>query len=375
MSETEAAFPYERQEDLHTNRTCGAACLSMVYRSFGDDVAQAQIAPAISKVNRFGSIASTTHLMAEDAVRRGFSAVAIQARHPLQALRLCRDAGIRAILNHRLTRDVATGHYTVLVDIDETNVIVHDPFFGPSRRVPHAELLELWQPRLPNSEIAGNVLIGIAAQPPAVYVCEVCRTAIPSGVECPKCHKAVGLDPAALLGCLTSACAARMWNYICCPSCDFTWTFSVQAPGVTSSGFSPDPQAAAPAENDPWNLNRVFGELDKFCSHVLSLPAAAAHPDIKKQIDFILASKEQLKLAQAEELVHRKTRDEQLARLQEETAQREAAHRQKLEELETPAPPLDGNALSRALLKSLGLPDWREDETAKLRRLDLESQS
>jgi hypothetical protein len=54
---------------------CGAASLSMVYRSFGKDVAQAQIWPAIGKQNRFGSFAATTHLMAQDALRRGFAAV------------------------------------------------------------------------------------------------------------------------------------------------------------------------------------------------------------------------------------------------------------------------------------------------------------
>jgi hypothetical protein len=292
-------------------------------------------------------------------VQRGFDVVTIQARHPLQALRLCRDSGIRAILNHRLTHDAATGHYTVLVDIDDHDVILHDPFFGPSCHLSHAELLELWQPRLPNSEIVGNVLIGIAVRSAAVPACQVCGTPMPSSVECPQCAKAIGLTPGALLGCTTGDCAARMWNYICCPSCDFMWTFSVQPPRATSSGLSPDAQAASAAADDPWNLSRVFSELDKFCSHVLSLPAAAAHPDIKQQIAFILASKERLKLAQAEELVHRKTREEQLANLQRETAQREEAHRERLEELETPSPPLDGDALSRALLRSLGLPDWR----------------
>lgn len=359
MSAAEA-IPYERQTDQHTNRTCGAACLSMVYRSFGQDIAQAEISPAITKPNRFGSVASTTHLIVQDALRRGLGAVGIQARHPLQVLRLCRDSGIRAILNHRLTHDAATGHYTVLVDIDDTEVILHDPYFGPSRHLRHADLLELWQPRLPNSEIVGNFLIGIAAEPPALAACQVCRTPMPSSVGCPKCAKPVVLQPGALLGCLTSACSARMWNYICCPSCDFTWTFGVQAPApaATFSGPSPDVQAASASEEDPWNLARLFGELDRFQSHILSLPAAS-HPDIKQQLDFIMASKDRLKLAQTEELAHRKTHGEQLAKLQEETAQREEAHRKKMEELETPSPPLDGDELARALLKRLGLPDWR----------------
>lgn len=151
------AIPYEKQYDLKSSRTCGAACLSMVYRSFGKAIAQDEIWPAIAKPNRFGSLSSTTHLMAADAVSRGIAAIVIQARHPLQALRLCRDSGVRAILNHRLRNHVAIGHYSVLVDIDETHVILHDPLYGPLRRASHAELLSLWQPRFPTCEIAGNV--------------------------------------------------------------------------------------------------------------------------------------------------------------------------------------------------------------------------
>src|SRR5580692_8645390 len=119
MAALSVAIPFETQENLQTNRGCGAACLSMVYKSFGKDVPQSEIWPLIAKQNRFGSIASTTHLMALHAIGQGLNAVVIQARHPIQVLRLCREAGIRAILNHRPRPDVATGHYTVLVDIDD----------------------------------------------------------------------------------------------------------------------------------------------------------------------------------------------------------------------------------------------------------------
>jgi len=156
MSGAAAAIPYERQSDAQTNRDCGAACLSMVYRSLGQAVAQAEIWPAIAKENRFGSISSTTHLMAKDALSRGFAALAFQARHPLLSLQQCRDLGIRAILNHRLNPQRPTGHYTVLVDIDDKDVVLHDPFYGPSRQLSHAELLDLWQPNFPGSEIVAT---------------------------------------------------------------------------------------------------------------------------------------------------------------------------------------------------------------------------
>src|SRR5580704_11389186 len=113
MSETAVAIPYEKQFDMQASRTCAAACLSMVYRSFGQEIPQRLIWPLIAKKNLYGRIASTTHLMVADAINRRFAAVAIQVRDPLRALRHCRDSGIQVILNHRLKPDSPAGHYTV----------------------------------------------------------------------------------------------------------------------------------------------------------------------------------------------------------------------------------------------------------------------
>jgi hypothetical protein len=362
------SIPYEKQSDPQSNRTCGAACLSMVYRSLGKEVPQAEIWPAIAKSNKLGSLSSTTHLMAQDALNRGFSAVAIQARHPLQVLRLCRESNIRGILNHRLQPDSPAGHYTVLVDIDDKNVLLHDPFFGPSRRLSYAELLDLWQPRFPNSEIVGHVFLGIAAEVPAAPACQFCHTDRPVAVECPRCKKPVGLQPSMVLGCMNDSCIARMWNYLCCPACDYTWNFGMQTPeggktaadmlrGKGAAGSSSALAAAAAgaaASVGPADFDRLFGELDKFCNLVLSFPEGAKDPGIRQQLDFIQASKEKIKLARVETLAHRQMVRDQLMKLQEESVQKEQAHRQRLEELNAPAPPLDGDALGRALLKNLG---------------------
>jgi hypothetical protein len=348
------AIPYQRQSEPEIGRRCGAVCLSMVYRSFGREVPQAEIWPAIAKENRFGSLASTTHLMAKDALSRGFAAVAILARHPLQALRLCRESGLRAILNHRLSSETRAGHYTVLVDIDETTVTLHDPFFGPARRLSHTELLELWQPRLPHSEIVGNVLIGIGEQPSPASSCPLCQSTMPSAVECARCQKPVPLRPNTLLGCMNTACISRMWDYVCCPSCDYTWTFNLQAgPGVFSP-VSADTQRPSGPDQTPWT-KPLFSELDKFCQHILSLPGAANHPEVKQHLERIAANKEKIVLAQSESLAYAKMAQEQSKKMQEASQQKKEKHRQKMEELNTPLPPLDGNDLGRALLKTLGL--------------------
>ena len=301
MSSSESVtIPYERQEDPQTNRLCGAAALSMAYRSFGKTVTQADIWPRIARHNRSGSIASTTYLMAQDALERGFSALAIQVKHPLQALQLCRENGVRAILNHRLKADSPAGHYSVLVDIDAESVVLHDPWFGPSRRLPHAELLELWLPRYANTEISGNVLIGIAAQPPDAPPCHLCGAVAPPAVSCPSCGKPVTLRPASILGCTAASCPARMWNSICCPFCNQTWTLDSEAGSMNPTS---GPRKGAEGVLD---LSNLFAELDRFSSHVLSFPAAANNSDIVQQLDFIKASKDRLRLAQTEDLARRR---------------------------------------------------------------------
>lgn len=346
-------IPYERQSDPEAGRTCGAACLSMVYRSFGKDVPQTEIWPAISKPNQFGSLASTTHLMTQDVLNRGLSAVAIQARHPLQALRLCHEGKIRAILNHRLQPDVGTGHYTVMVDLDDNSVVLHDPYFGPSQRVSAAELNALWQPRFPNAEIVGNVLIAIASDPPPPPACQFCHTVIPLSAVCPRCRKPINLRPAAVLGCINPRCIARMWNYICCPACDFMLDASAQPADGTGDAASAD---AAPrdAAVEPATLNRMFAEIDKFCSQIQSMPGAGKHVELQQQLEALKGTRTAVMQALATAAVHVQTHKDQLAAFLQAANARGEEQRKKMSEVNAPATPLDGNALGRALLKDLG---------------------
>jgi hypothetical protein len=359
MSAPPGTIPYEKQADPQTGRMCGAACLCMVYRSFGKEVPQAEIWPAIAKQNQAGSLASTTHLMAKDALSHDLAAVAIQARHPLQALRLCHEGGIRAILNHRLQAASATGHYTVLVDLDSNSVVLHDPTFGPSKRFSQAELLALWQPNFSNSEIVGNVLIAIAADPPPAPACQFCHTLTPPSIDCPRCKTPISLRPAAVLGCMNPNCIARMWSYICCPSCDFmvdsnSPPVQAVAPGSRAGAGAPPDGAAAANTPEPESLNKMFEEMDKFCNQIQSLPGAANHADLQQQLQILTGSKAALKLALAESAVYIQVHKNQLAAFVQATEQRAEAHRKKTEEINRPVPPLDGNALGRALLKNLG---------------------
>ena len=397
------AIPYERQSSEPSTRTCGAACLSMIYRALGKEVPQSLIWPRIAQQNLYGRIASTTCLMAGDAISRGFAAVAVQARDPLRMLRLCRDSSIFAILNHRLKPESGAGHYSVFLDIDDTHVTLHDPLFGPSRRLSHSELLDLWLPSVPKSEIVGNFLIGIVAKAADLPACEICHTRLSASIRCPRCKNTVALRPAALLACLNDSCSARMWNYVCCPSCDLTWSFTSSAqpssapppvaltpgaeatppatpavasspiglpsvsavgsaaatasPTLASSPSLPLPPAAppdTPSLSSALDLPELFAALDKFSAFVLNIPAAANHPEIKKQLDLLAGTKGQLTQAVAEEEALHKARFAQMAAVEQQVQAAREAHQKKLEELKKPLAPLDGDALARALLKNLG---------------------
>jgi hypothetical protein len=353
MSAPSIAIPYEKQSEQLTGRSCGAACLSMAYRSLGKEVTQAEIWPAISKANRSGLISSTTHLMALDARNRGLSAVAIQARHPLQVLRICRAVGIRAVINHRVRRDSGSGHYSVLVDIDSKEVVLHDPLFGAARRLSHAELVELWLSHSPNSEVTGGVLIAIGGSAtPATPSCEFCHTPMPPSVDCPRCGQPTGMQPPEVLGCIKDGCIARMWNWLCCPACDYV--FTLDAGAATGTRVEAAPLPAPEAGSAPGvDIAKLFEAMDKFTAHMLSIPAAAANPDVKKQIEIITGSKETFRAAYAEHVARRTAVLGQLAALTEKAKQQEEAKLKKTEEPKAPSRPLDGNVLGRALLKNL----------------------
>lgn len=350
MSTSPQPIPFEAQPDPQARRDCGAACLRMVYGSFGKDIPQEEIWQAIASPNRAGTVSSTTYRMTKDALARGFHAVAFQARHPLQALRLARDCGARVILNQRPTAASSGGHYSVLVDIGEQEIVLHDPFYGPSRRLPLAEFLELWRPAQVNSEIAGFVLIAIAAEVPPPAPCWLCHTPAPNAAVCPQCRQAVALEPSAALGCINPACVARMWNYICCPFCDHGFTFGPESAAAESVAAAPA-AAVQPAAPD---FTRMFEHIDKFTSHVLTIPGAAEHPRIRKQLELLAESKEKLKTASAEVMGHRQAFRVQLAQAVEAQRLAQEAHQKKVAEMNTPSAPLDGDALGRALMKTLG---------------------
>lgn len=377
-------IPYEKQSDGESNRMCGAAALRMVYRSLGGaraerfvqehaerrtgeerrvrkaeppggrerrehprrivEVAQSDIWKRIARPNRGGSPACATNLMVRDALARGFAAVAVQALNPLQMLLACQANGIRAILNHRFRLDGPAGHFTVFLGMDAEGVVVHDPHAGPSRRVRYGELLELWQPRFPGSEIIGNVLIGIADHPPRLEKCTACSVPIPDNASCPQCRGPVLLSPSAFLGCVGGNCVHRSWLRVCCPSCDYTFPFTGK----------PEDDVPTPGQT-PVELGPLFAQLDRFRAHILSNPELAGRADVQQQLSLLEEHKVKLRLAEQEEIGLAKQEEADLQeRLAAADREKEKARNAREQAASAAAPP-DGDALVAGLMKKLGL--------------------
>lgn len=366
MSEKTAApaaipIPFQKQLDLEGSRTCGAACLSMVYEALGKKVPQDEIWPKIAKSNNLGRLASTTYLMAQDACLRGFAALAIQAKYPLHSLRALQEQGVLVIINHRLRKDDPAGHYSVVAKIDSEKVVLHDPLLGPDQVYVPAELFDLWQPAMGANEIVGGMLIGIAADPPIAQDCRFCHTPFPLGVRCPRCGKPVPLRPQSVLGCLNDQCIARAWNAICCPSCDHMWGFSANPPGEKKE--TPDFQATqsfslkdlnlGPADPDPLHLGPVTAGMDRIFQFINAMPTVAAHPLVKQQLELIAAQRLDLQKAAQDEIARRNAAREERKRAEAEKKAKEKAAGGPA----APADPkarLDAEELGRALLENLG---------------------
>ncbi len=226
----------------------------MVYASLGLSARQEQIWEEIGLEEGGPPRATRSFLLARHALGRGLDAVVLQSMRPWDGLHACWTAGARVILNHRLRTDSPLGHFSVLAGIDAESALVHDPQFGPYRRLCRHDLLRLWLPTAGSSEIVGHVLVAIAPRtdkslsqnrtrrrgqahfapktpqnepvPGGFGIgsqagrCPVCGTPIAWEVTCDRCGKLVPLRPVAALACGQSSCCARLWKYVFCPVCD-----------------------------------------------------------------------------------------------------------------------------------------------------------
>ena len=95
--------------------------------------------------------------------------------------------------------------------------------------------------------------------------------------------------------------------------------------------------------------------MDKFCATIVALPLAAKNPLVMKQIELMKGSKQKLTEAADKQMAMLQEHHDKRIALMQKGKQAQEAKRQKLQELNKPLPPLDGNTLGMALLKNMGL--------------------
>jgi len=122
-----------------TEALCGGAAAAMVFRFWGDRHADVQQFASLVDAHA-GGIADTALI---DAIRaRGWSAQRLEGS--LATIREQIEAGHPLIL---LIEDRPSRyHYVVAVGSDDQHVFIHDPTWGPARRLSVAELMRRWKP-------------------------------------------------------------------------------------------------------------------------------------------------------------------------------------------------------------------------------------
>jgi len=122
-----------------TEALCGGAAVAMVLRYWGDRHADVQqFAPLVDR--RAGGISTATLI---EAVHQHHSRTLV-LDGTVESLRdqLTRQRPVILLIQDRPGRL----HYIVAVGVSEGELIFHDPTWGPSRRMPVAQLLRVWEP-------------------------------------------------------------------------------------------------------------------------------------------------------------------------------------------------------------------------------------
>ncbi len=214
-------IPFEPQHTLGGSRTCGAAALTMVYRSLGLPCEQLAVWQRVAEEVRCGVKATRTHRLALDACGQGLSAVTLQAKRPAKLLAQLLGSHTRVILNHRLDLGSNLGHFSVLLGFDGHLITLHDPHHGPGRVLPWAEFADLWNPSEEPSEIVGRVLVAVGRRPASTRICQTCGKPLPDLWTCRRCGGRISTGPPGALGCSAPGCGDSLWARLYCPHCDW----------------------------------------------------------------------------------------------------------------------------------------------------------
>lgn len=224
-------IPYAEKDRSAPKATYGAACLSMVYRSYGKKIPERDIIDDIAVAGHKGRVFSSLSKECLNAEKNGLYAVSIKARHPEDLLELFQnnwdDTHPRIMFIQRPQGGAGSGHPTVLVDAAYGEITVNDPSDKPLIHIDRGLFLSLWA--------KDYVMTAFSDRRSGISACRLCGRDIPDHIICPRCRKQVGLQPKEVIGCVYDDCPRRLWDDILCPYCNKYFSEPVKSE-VTASG-------------------------------------------------------------------------------------------------------------------------------------------
>jgi len=202
-----------------SSRRCGAACVAMVLRSFKKMAKQGPIWAQLREAGPLGKQHIRSISVARYLTMRKLVTTVIRVKDVPKAVRTIAATELRTILVHHREAGSNEGHFTVLLSATDDDVVVHDPFVGPSRRIRFAELEQLMTPSAAGDEISPRIFITVSEHA-AHGLCHRCATPLPTMIKCRECGLENAVADPSCLGCVEAACEERLFECVICQHCD-----------------------------------------------------------------------------------------------------------------------------------------------------------
>ncbi|EOK6316693.1 cysteine peptidase family C39 domain-containing protein [Vibrio parahaemolyticus] len=140
---------------------CGAACAAMVIKHYsGKKVAIDEIWNSISAISpELGREYCRTYKIGAYITSSHFNCVTVKYQNLSELLEFCNANDIAPIINHKSFNDRRGGHFSVIKNISQGNVLINDPENKKRVSVALSELELMAKKESQNDEVGGNTAI------------------------------------------------------------------------------------------------------------------------------------------------------------------------------------------------------------------------
>jgi len=211
-------IPYQIQR---YPRWCGPAVLAMILTYYGFNIRQHRIATEVMRGNL-----SYSNDLGKYAARLGLEAFRIFGLEDANAINklgeLVRN-GIPPVVLQRPAPAELDGHFRVVIDVESTAIVVHDPRYGSNLRYSLTNFLQLWKAGGPIEDDNTTLIIRRLRMNSGIDSCPYCGYS-PSNTTftCDYCNQTFPFPQGFPAEC--SLCN-RKWLRIWCGNCNRSWDY------------------------------------------------------------------------------------------------------------------------------------------------------